>query len=230
MESLLKILKKLDLRTIIIVGLVILLLLRNCGGSNGDKEIVKVDGKKYELVKHTVDTVFVEKKVIVPTYVPKYVTKVVTETVQVPIDVDTLSILKDYFATYEVKDTLNLTYDFPSNVIDSLGQKPSPNLGYGLLTDKISQNQILSRDITWNFKIPTVYNTTIVKELPKLEFYYGFNLGMNSQDLFNNASGGIIMKSKTEKLYQLNLGVQNAPNGVAPYVGGGLYWKIKLKK
>lgn len=229
MGSKLKILKKLDLQTIIIIGLVVILLLRNCtGGDEGEKEIIKVDGKKYELLDQKIDTVFVEKEVKVPTYVPKYITKVVTETVEVPIDIDTLKIIEAYYATYEVKDTLNLTYDFPSSVTDSLGNKPSSNLGFGILTDRISQNQIMSRDIEWTFKIPTIYNTTIVKDLPKRELYYGFNLGVNKSEIFNSASGGLILKTKSERLYQLNIGVQNSLNGVSPYFGGGMYWKIKF--
>jgi hypothetical protein len=222
---------KIDIKTLIIIGLVIFLLLRNCGGtSGGEIETVKVDGKKYELLKQKTDTVYIEKEVKVPTYVPKYITKVVTETVEVPIDVDTLAIIERYYATYEVKDTLNLTYDFPSGVTDSLGQRPSPNLGFGILTDRISQNSVVSRDVNWYFKIPTVYNTTIVKELPKNQFYYGFNLGVNQTDIFSSASGGLIWKTKKDRLYQLNLGVSSVDGGVSPYVGGGMFWKIKLGK
>lgn len=230
-QQLLKQLLKLDIKTLIILGLIIILLLRNCGGSTKDgKEIIKVDGKKYELIDQKIDTVFVEKIVKVPTYVPKYITRVETVQVEVPIDVDSLEIVKKYFTTYQVKDTLHLTYDFPTNVTDSLGDKPSPNLGWGVITDKISQNQITSRDVEWNFKIPTIYNTTIVKELPKTQLYYGANIGLNKEEIFGTFSGGLILKTKSDRLYQLNLGVQNSPNGVTPFLGGGLYWKINLKK
>lgn len=223
---------KIDIKTLLIMALCVFLLLRNCSSDSGDVgETVKVDGKKYELIKQKIDTVVVEKTVKVPTYVPKYITKVVTETVEVPIDIDTTAILQDYFAKYEVKDTLNLTYDFPSSVTDSLGNKPNPTLGYGILTDVISQNQIQSRDVNWFFKIPTVYNTTIVKEPAKNQLYYGFNIGGTKQDIFTSASGGLIFKNKKDQLYQLNLGVQTVPNGgTSPYIGGGMYWKINLNK
>ena len=140
-------LKKFDLKTIMIMALCVVLLLRSCGGEEEDKEIINVGGKDYELLEQKVDTVVVEKTVKVPTYIPKYITKVETVEVEVPIDIDTLKIVEDYFAKYEVKDTLNLTYDFPSGVTDSLGNKPNPTLGYGILTDIISQNQIQSRDV-----------------------------------------------------------------------------------
>ena len=224
---------KLDIKTIIIVGLIIFLLLRGCGDTpQGTKEIVKVDGKKYELVDKTIDTVFVEKRVEVPTYVPKYVDRVVEKIVKIPTHVDSLQIIKDYYSKFVTKDTLRLTYEFaPEITIDSIGTKPNPTLGFGVITDTITQNKILSRDVVWNFEVPTIYNTTIVKDLPKTQLYYGFNLGGNKQDIFSTASGGLILKTKSDKLYQLNLGVQtNGVDGVVPYIGGGIFWKINLNK
>jgi hypothetical protein len=227
-------LRKFDLKTILIMVLCVVLLLRGCGDTEEPKEIVNVGGKDYELLEQKVDTIVVEKTVKVPTYVPKYITKVVTETVEVevPMDIDTLKIIEDYFAKYEVKDTLNLTYDFPKGVTDSLGNKPIPTLGYGILTDIISQNQIQSRDVDWFFQIPTVYNTTIVKELPKNELYWGINGGFNKTDVISNVGGGLILKSKNNNLYQLGLGIQNNSNTsqLAPFVSAGMYWKIGKKK
>ncbi len=224
---------RLDIKTIVIIGLIIFLLLRGCGeGSPSDVEVVKVDGEKYELLEKNIDTVYVEKRVEVPKYVPKYITKVDTVSVKIPMDIDTLEIVNQYFATYRVKDTIQLNYDFPEGVTDSLGQKPPSNLGWGVISDDISQNRITNREINWNFKVPTVYNTTIVKDLPKNQVFYGFNLSGNKENILSTASGGLILKTKTDKMYQLNIGVQTNPNtnGVVPYIGGGLYWKINLNK
>jgi hypothetical protein len=223
---------KIDIKTLAIMALCVFLLLRNCSSdSNTTGETIKVDGKKYEVVKKVIDTVVVEKTVKVPTYVPKYITKVETVTVEVPAKIDTTAILQDYFAKYEVKDTLNLTYDFPETITDSLGNKPDSTLGYGILTDIISQNKIQSRDVDWYFQIPTIYNTTIVKDPPKTQLFYGFNLGGNKQEILSSASGGLILKNKKDQLYQLNIGVQTTPtNGLSPYFGGGMYWKINLNK
>ena len=102
-------------KEILIVGLiVVILLMRACSGDSSidPKDIVKVDGKDYELLEQKIDTVFVEKVIEVPKYVPKYITKVETVTVEVPADVDSLKVVEDYYAKYIVKDTLNLTYDF----------------------------------------------------------------------------------------------------------------------
>ncbi len=213
--------------------IVVILLMRACSGDSSidPKDIVKVDGKDYELLEQKVDTVFVEKVIEVPKYVPKYITKVETVTVEVPADVDSLKVVEDYYAKYIVTDTLNLTYDFgPEITIDSLGTKPNPSLGFGFLTDTISQNRILSRKIEWNFQIPTIYNTKIVKELPKRELYYGFGGAFNKTDFIQSANFGILYKDKQNKVFGLNLGVLNSNNDVTPFIGGSMYWKLSFKK
>lgn len=218
------------IKEILIVALIIIIALqRGCGPDYGDKEIVKVDGKDYELIKQETDTIYVEKEVQVTKYVPKYITKEVIKEVEIPIDVDSLAIIKDYFSKITVKDTLNLQYDFPVVVTDSLGNKPSGDLGFGILTDVISQNRIESREIDWFFKIPTVYNTTIVKELPKLEFYYGFGVGMDQTNGLNNFSGNLLVKTKKMNVYGLNIGMSNQLGLYKPFVGGSMYWKIGKK-
>lgn len=214
---------------IILLLLGIILFLRGCGTDYGDKTIVDVDGEQYELLESKTDTIFVEKEVKVTKYVPKYITKEVIKEVEIPVDVDSLAIIKDYFSKVTVKDTLNLAYDFPAVVTDSLGNKPSGDLGFGILTDVISQNRIESREIDWFFKIPTVYNTTIVKELPKNEFYYGFGLGVDQTNGLNNFSGNVLFKTKKLNIYGLNLGLSNQLGEYKPFVGGSMYWKLGKK-
>jgi hypothetical protein len=217
-------------REILILLLVgIILFLRGCGSDYGDKEIVEIDGEKFELLEQKTDTVFVEKEVKVTKYVPKYITKEVIKEVEIPVDIDSLAVIKDYYAKYVVKDTLNLTYDFPEVVTDSLGNKPSGDLGFGILTDVISQNAIESREIDWFFKIPTVYNTTIVKELPKNEFYIGFGTGIDQTNGLNNLSGNVLFKTKKLNIYGLNLGLSNQLGEYKPFVGGSMYWKLGKK-
>ena len=216
-----------ELLILILIG--IIFLMRGCGTDYGDKEIVNIDGEDFELIEQKTDTVFVEKEVKVTKYVPKYITKEVIKEVEIPADVDSLAIVRDYFASYKVTDTLQLAYDFPEVVTDSLGNKPSGDLGYGILTDIISQNTIQSREIDWFFKIPTVYNTTIVKELPKNEFYYGFGLGVDQTNGFGNLSLNGLLKTKNMNIYGLNIGLSNQVGEYKPFVGASLYWKIGKK-
>ena len=207
----------------------IILFLRGCGEDYGDKTLVEVDGEQYELLESKTDTIYVEKEVKVTKYVPKYITKEVIKEVEIPVDVDSLAIIKDYFSKITVKDTLSLAYDFPPVVTDSLGNKPSGDLGFGILTDIISQNRIESREIDWYFKIPTVYNTTIVKELPKNEFYIGFGTGIDQTNGLNNLSGNVLFKTKKLNIYGLNLGLSNQLGEYKPFVGGSMYWKLGKK-
>lgn len=212
------------LKEIIIFGLIgIILFLTMCGDDNSNnnkKDIIDVDGKKYEVIKEIHDTVFVEKEVKVPTYIPKYVTKIETDTVFLPEDVDSLEIVKDYFAKYEVIDTLQLNY--------STDTVPKLSLGYGVMRSVISQNKIQSRDITWKYKIPTIYDTKIVKELPRNKFFIGGGIGFSKSTILHNAELGIMLKNKSDMLYGINTGVTQLPNidQVNGYIKGNIYWKI----
>jgi hypothetical protein len=98
MNIIFKILKK-HFKEVLIIGLiVVILLMRACsGGSDSPKDIVKVDGKDYELLEQKIDTVFVNKIVEVPKYIPKYVDRVVEKIVEIPADVDSLQIIEDYY-------------------------------------------------------------------------------------------------------------------------------------
>jgi hypothetical protein len=127
--------------------------------------------------------------------------------------------LHDYLAKVVYKDTLKL----------------DEGLGTIALTDTITKNRILGR--TWDAKIKQreIKETLIVKELPKTQVYYGFNGGFNKTDVVSNIGAGIIVKTKKDKIYQLGAGVANrvvdGTNGsLSPYIGAGVYWKIKLKK
>jgi hypothetical protein len=93
----------------------------------------------------------------------------------------------------------------------------------------ISQNAIESREIDWFFKIPTVYNTTIVKELPKNEFYIGLGTGIDQTNGLNNLSGNILLKNKKQNIYGLNLGLSNQLGEYKPFIGGSIYWKLGKK-
>ena len=206
--------------------------MRACSGdSEPPKDIVKVDGKDYELISQKIDTVFIDKIVHVPKYVPKYIDRVVEKLVEIPADVDSLQIIKDYYSKYVVKDTLKLTYEFaPEITIDSMGTKPNPTLGFGIVTDTITQNKILSRDIVWNFEVPTIYNTKVVKELPKRVFYYGIGGGFDKTNFINNAKFSLLYKDKQDKMWGLDVGVLNVNSTIQPYIGGSMYWKISFKK
>ena len=194
--------------------------------TNGDGKVgetVNVDGKNYELLKHKIDTIFVDhtkikyvkgKDIYHETIVEK------EKRVEVPVYTkgDTVRIFQSYNQKVLYKDKLVLDND----------------LGTIELTDTLYQNKILGRKWNATIKEKTIIDTKIVKELPKNQVYVGVNGALDKVNFGNSIGAGVILKSKTDKLYQLNIGISNqqntnGANNVVPYIGGGVYWKIKLK-
>jgi hypothetical protein len=170
-----------------------------------------------------VDTVYKEVKEEVPVYIPKWRTRVETETdtVEKLVNVDTTAILKDYYSKYQYIDTVKLTYT------DTLGVKKK--FGHGIITDIVSQNQIIQRGIVWDYKIPYITKTITLQAPPRRQLYIGAGVAFNKVNFVDNVSGGIIYKTKKDKIYQLSVGMANQDGAAAPFLGGGIYWKIKLK-
>lgn len=216
--------KFLNFKNIAIVALVIWILLQwfNPGGVMPGGRTIRIDGKKYEVIKHTIDTVEVEKVKVVTKKGKDIVHEVIdvdTLVLKELINVDTAALLKDYLAKVVYKDTL---------VLDG-------GLGTIALTDTITKNRILGR--TWDAKVKerTIKEELIVKEPAKNQVYYGLNAGFNREDFVSAVGAGVILKTKKDKIYQLGVGVNNrtidGTNGsFSPYVGFGTYWKIKVKK
>ena len=80
-----------------------------------------------------------------------------------------------------------------------------------------------------------IKETTIVKELPKTKFFYGLEGGFNKADLISHLGMGFLINTKSDKMYHLGVGVANrtidgTTGSLAPYIGAGIYWKIRLKK
>ena len=213
--------KLLNIKNIAIAVLVVIVLLEiwNPGGIMPGKTI-RIEGKKYEVIKHEIDTVDVIKtKVVTKKGDDIYHETIVEKEVFIPANVDTAALLKDYYSKVLYKDVLVLP--------DSLGTVS--------VIDTISQNKILGRTFDAKVKERTIKETLIVKELPKTQVYYGFTGGFNKADVVSNIGGGLLVKTKKDKIYQVGVGVANrvtdGTNGsLSPYIGGGVYWKIKFKK
>ena len=215
--------KLLNLKNIAIAVLIAIILLEwfNPGGKMPGRTI-RIEGKKYEVIKHDIDTFEVVKtKVVTKKGLDIYHETIVEKEVQVqvPAIIDTQALLKDYYSKVLYKDVLVLP--------DSLGTVA--------VTDTISQNRILGRTFDAKVKERTIKETLIVKELPKTQVYYGFTGGFNKADVDSNVGAGLLVKTKKDKIYNLGIGVSNrvtdGTNGsLSPYIGGGVYWKIKFKK
>lgn len=214
--------KLLNFKNIAIAVLIIYLLLQwfNPGGVMPGGRTIRIEGKKYEIIKHEIDTVdIVKTKVVTKKGEDIYHETIVEKEVFIPAIIDTAALLKDYYSKVLYKDVLVLP--------DSLGTVS--------IIDTISQNKILGRTFNANVKQRTIKETTIVKELPKTKVFYGLEGGFNKADFVNSVGAGILINTKKDKIYQLGVGVNNqtidGTNGsFSPYIRGGVYWKLKLKK
>jgi hypothetical protein len=137
-------------------------------------------------------------------YVPKWNTKMITIHDTIPSDVDTLEVLKDYYAKYFYSDVIDL---------DTLGNIT--------INDTISKNKIVSRKILPFLTLPT---TTITRDslINKREFYYGVGLTGNRTQ-FNYMGGELLYRAKNKRVYGVGLGINQ---NLQPIISGKLYWKF----
>lgn len=196
---------------LIIAALVIVILLqRTCTPKNSEpKEIIKIDGKKYEVIKRVTDTLKIP--VIHNVYkkgediyhdVPVYI--------QVPVNADTAAIIKEYFAMHVYKDTLTL----------------KDSLGYVSVIDSITKNGLVGRQ--WNAQVikTVINNTTYLKELPRTQLYLGGSLGVQKPS-YTTIGFNAILKTKKDHMYGFGIGTNSELN---TYIQGSMLWKISLKK
>jgi hypothetical protein len=158
----------------------------------------------------------VEVEVPVEVEVEKPVPYAVHDTITLPID--TNFIVNQYMNS---KNVFTNTYKFDKQQ------------GSITITDTISQNKLVGRKYTT--KISPKIDTLRIPEPFKRKVYAGLEGGFNSADFVNFIGVGFMLNSKSNKIYNLGIGVNNkttdGTNGsFSPYIRGGVYWKIKLKE
>jgi hypothetical protein len=168
-----------------------------------------VNGKPYEVIKHDIDTTYVDK-VTVKQVKGEDIYHDTTIYVAIPVDkpIDTMAILMDYYAKNVYKDTLLL----------------NDSLGYVTITDTISKNAIVSRLYNAKVKERTIKETTIVKELPKMQIFWGLGASFDKVNFVNNVQTNFLIKTKCDKIYGVGAGVDI---NKVPFVNASIYWKIK---
>jgi hypothetical protein len=188
----------------------------NPKGIMPNRDILKVDSIPYAV--H--DTIAVDSLVEVEVEIEVPVEVEVEKRVEVPVyqTVDTMEILKVHFAKVQHKEVLTL----PNNQ------------GTVTLIDTISKNSIVNRKFIADVKRMIVKDTIYTKEPKKNQVFFGFNGGFSSVDVVSHIGTGVLFKTKDDKIFHVDLGVANrTTDGVngsfTPYLGGGVYWKLKLK-
>lgn len=218
--------KYLETKNIIITILIILLLLVSFDPfgvmpkrTKTVEKIVKVEGQTL----HPVEDSVVEDEIVEEHICPENIVQVEVEVEKkVPVYqvIDTAEILKIYYAKSIQKDVLNL----PNNI------------GTLTLIDTITQNKVVGRSFESKVKKQIVRDTLRIPEEPKNLLYFGVESNMDRPDFISNIGLGVMYKTKSDKIYKVTMGVNNrVVNGTTsgvftPYIGGGVYWKINLKK
>jgi hypothetical protein len=212
--------KILDIRHIVIVLLLLICALEflNPKGfmPNRTKMVTQIDSIPFEVHDTTEIEVPVEVEVLYEVKVP-YEVKVEVPVIQ---SVDTAEILKSHFAKIQYKDVLKL----PNNQ------------GTVTITDTIANNTIVNRKFIADVK-RMIINDTIYTQIPrKTEAYLGLDVKFDKPNVINIIGLSMLFKNKDDRhLYKLGVGVTNRVDDggtqgkLTPFIGGGVYWKLKLK-
>jgi len=184
-----------NIQTLLVVVLAALLFLqRGCSSTPPvEPEVITEIVTKW-------DTVKIEKT----EYVPKIVEKVVVNIDTFSAPIDTVTVLKDYYAKYFYTDTIQ---------IDTLGSI--------VINDTITRNLISMRDVQSNIFIPTTTITNTIY-LYKREFFGGFSVGATNQAV-QNINGELLYINKKRDAYGFGVGLN--PQWQPVYTVR-MYWKI----
>ncbi len=183
---------------IIAILVIVILLQKSCSGGS------KVNVPNNDTIT-TIDTVYHTVTKEVATYIPKYTTKIkyihdVTSTI------DTVFVVNDYNSKYVYNDSLKN---------DTLSL---------YINDIIFKNKLLSRNIKYTIKFPTVtINNTVIKN--KNEFYTGIGL-VGSNTGINYFGPEFLLRTKKKSVYGLGVGVNG---NLQPNISLRIYWKIGKK-
>ena len=179
---------------LIVVLVVIIFLMRGCSSTPASTEP--------RIERDTItEYITIEKESIVYQPKIKYITKVDIDTFLTPVD--TLAILADYYAVRTYEDT---------QVLDSLNIT---------ITDTVSQNQILGRQIAYNFAYPrkTIKETIYINQR---ELYFGLR-GIGNMDQVSYLGGEMLFKNKKKQVYSFGVGVNQ---NLVPVISLSMYWKL----
>lgn len=192
--------QSIDFVKIVLIAVILILVISQvqCGIGNTPEVVttIKVETK--------LDTIYLSKT----KYIPQKKTIVDTIYQEIPAEVDTLTILKDYFSKVVYRDTIN---------IDTFGTL--------VIEDTISRNLIISRELFSNIVLPTTTVTKTTLENKRI-LYAGASLSGN-REVINQLGVGLMLKGKNDRLYGLGLGINNS---LQPLITGSIYWKVSIRK
>jgi len=188
---------------IILVLIIVIIFLRQCSGDGG--EITPSEPTIVTKVETKYDTITIDKKV----YVPKWKTKIVTQvdSILVNTKIDTLEVLKDYYAKNVFVDKIELD-----------------SLGFVTITDTIWKNTLFNRLVESEIIIHTT-TVTQTEYINPREFYIGFGLNGTTKQ-FNYVGGSILYRTRKKQAFGLGIGLNDQ---FQPIISTQFLWKLGKK-
>ena len=190
------------INSVVILFAIIMLYRAECGKPVVLGETIKIDGKKYEVIKQVIDTQYIKVK---ETKYKKGEDIYHDTTIYVPIPVlDSVkldSLVKLHYAKNVYSDTFKLNY------------------GMIYVQDSVQFNKIFGRKWSADLLIPKETKTTTVKEPAKAQVYFGAGASYGASII---PGVGLMLKTKKDRIYGVSLGVSNG----LPMYGGHIYIKL----
>jgi hypothetical protein len=166
------------------------MLIKGCFNERTPITSVKVEGKKYEVIKYIIDTQYITN--IKTKYIKgDSIRKDTTIYVSVPRYVDTSAILKDYYSINTYADTLKSDF------------------GNITIKDTISKNKITGRSYSAVFKIPSVTTTQIVKQKFKPVAFVGLGGGITPNRSINEITANLFIQTSKRRIFGVGAGLNN---------------------
>ena len=193
----------------LIIGLLLILLLLSRCNKPKPGPVEPIIKRDTVWISH-VDTVYTKPKVVYTKPDTIYELKWLPNPDYDKLKQQYNDLLKLYFSTNTVKDTLRLD-----------------SLGHVYVTDWVWKNKIESRKFTYNIKVPVIKETITNPVKPRNQLYIGGALQGNLTNPVSQINAGVLLKNKKDQIFgaytgvdhdgQLNLGIQS-------------YWKIHIGK
>lgn len=193
--------------SLIIILLVIIVFLQRCG------EKPQVISDQVRIIR---DTVWIVKDSLIYTK-PQIVRTVITNS--------TDSVFTNYVPDTNCAKLLVQYQDVVNQLLSKNIQEDSIRIDtnkYVKITDTVQRNVVIGRSSYVSLSYPVIKE--IIKEIPKNQVYLGG--GLQGVPGINAISGGVLFKSKKDKIFIGSLGMTTKGEFI---YGAQSFWKVKIK-
>jgi hypothetical protein len=188
-----------------LIGILAIIVLKS-GCDDTKVEGNGINIKKYNVVKYVTDTQYVEKKItIIKNGKDIHRDTIIYQPVPYMDSIQLQEKLKEYYAKNVLNDTIK---------VDS---------GYVYIKDTIQMNKILNRRLSVDMKYPVITKEVFYKENKRVQVYAGANGNVSKDGNFLGAGVGLILKTKSDRLYGIGAGFDQAKN---LNINGSIYVKL----